>query len=355
MLTQHQSERIQALRYPLIIGVVLIHAATFNVDILQDNFSAINRFIINYFSHSLGRLSVPFLFMLSSFFLYSKLVGGISSYKTQMSKRIKGLLLPYILWNLIVLGISVAAELVPSLSAMISSDRPRFSDMSFIQLFSTTFGFSSYPISYQFWFIRNLFLLCLISPVFFILKSEVYKVFFLFFLALLWVFNPVLEYSEAIESVTFFYVGFLLSRSNKWFDFIDKNRSILIFFFIITSISDALLRNTFTGLMIHKISILLGCAFLISVSLSIVDSKNYFVKNLLVSLGGASFFVFAAHEPTLTVVRKVLYKTVQFSGDSYTTFIYFCSTFVTVVICTFVYYVLSAISLKYFSYLTGGR
>lgn len=75
----------------------------------------------------------------------------------------------------------------------------------------------------------------------------------------------------------------------------------------------------------------------------------------MLALSSASFFVFAAHEPLLTMIRKMTYKVLQPQHEGTTLLIYFLSVSITVVVCTGMFFLLSRTVPQFARLIAEGR
>ena len=116
------SSTISALRFPLTVGVVFIH---FNV--LSDNLAVrgtgnAEHFptwlvcMFNLFSEVLPRIAVPLFFIISGY-LFFRSGFMIRTYTDKLRRRVRTLLVPYILWNLLYL-IRTAFRDIPAFSGL---------------------------------------------------------------------------------------------------------------------------------------------------------------------------------------------------------------------------------------------
>ena len=116
------SSTISALRFPLTVGVVFIH---FNV--LSDNLAMrgtgnAEHFptwlvcMFNLFSEVLPRIAVPLFFIISGY-LFFRSGFMIRTYTDKLRRRVRTLLVPYILWNLLYL-IRTAFRDIPAFSGL---------------------------------------------------------------------------------------------------------------------------------------------------------------------------------------------------------------------------------------------
>ena len=105
--TSSFSAVITALRFPLIIMVVAIHLISDKLTLPQwgaPNWLYI--YVSEFLSHSLPRIAVPMFFFISGYYaFYKKDWSQRSIWTVELKKRVKTLLIPYLLWNSIYLVI----------------------------------------------------------------------------------------------------------------------------------------------------------------------------------------------------------------------------------------------------------
>lgn len=112
-----QSKTIDFLRFPLIVGVILIHTSPASLVVngtYQDAISVYPVYSTLYTlcSQILARLAVPIFFIISGFlFFYHTPVFDKSAYWSKLKKRARTLLVPYLLWNALVILFYFFAEM----------------------------------------------------------------------------------------------------------------------------------------------------------------------------------------------------------------------------------------------------
>ena len=91
-----QSKVISFLRFPLIVGVILIHTQLPNANeefVCYEN----TKFII---SNVIARIAVLLFFVCSGFLFFFKTEEfSLHTYLSKLKKRVKTLLIPYLIWN----------------------------------------------------------------------------------------------------------------------------------------------------------------------------------------------------------------------------------------------------------------
>ena len=111
------SKTISALRFPLAVMVVAIHARTLNdIDFhpVWQNLSgmdiALGMQVL--FSSTICHVAVPVFYVISGFlFFYKCQTFDVHTYKAKLYKRVKTLLIPYLLWNLIQILFTVIVKI----------------------------------------------------------------------------------------------------------------------------------------------------------------------------------------------------------------------------------------------------
>ena len=101
------------LRFPLIVFVVYIHSSGKPIDFYAIDFS--NPMPIDYYnllrisiSHVLTHIAVPMFFFISGFLFFNKLQKwNRTVYFDKLKKRIKTLLIPFVIWNTIKIMLKV--------------------------------------------------------------------------------------------------------------------------------------------------------------------------------------------------------------------------------------------------------
>lgn len=162
-----QSKLIEMMRYPLIVLVVFIHVIPeflYPVKI-EGSYFAMYRFFSELISHNVGRIAVPCFFFFSGYLFFCKLDGmDFGTYKKQIKKRMRTLMLPYILWNeFLILAIIIKNHIGEFLGLKNDVFMSQVQDQSLLALFWEG------PINFPLWYIRDLICMALIAPFFYVL------------------------------------------------------------------------------------------------------------------------------------------------------------------------------------------
>ena len=245
----------------------------------------------------LTAFAVPVFFIISSFlFFYDMNEFDIQKWSIKLRKRIRTLLIPYIFWNLFYLLFMLIVQISFS-NIMGGEERKMVYNYSFLELINSFWNFGGMyygmPILYSFWFIRNLMILNLFAPVFYLLLKRVPFVFFLISFGL-FVFNPfnfIATDMDWVKSVLFYGVSSFFAIYS--IDFTDLKKLIYPFVtFVILSIILLPFTPVMVGSYWYKVLLFIG-----SLTLPAVVCKGILNKNLQVNnyLSSSSFFVYAFH------------------------------------------------------------
>lgn len=228
-----ESNVIKILRFPLIIGVLFIHS--YIIDVIIDGINvASNDFfwfknITFLFSQIICKVAVPAFFVISGYLLFHELDSFTkSTYLYKLRKRANSLLIPYVIWNVVVLIIIGASQIV--LPNLISGDTKLISRYSLQDYFMSFWDTSLIgkrvtlfdliipvgdPIAYQFWFIRDLIFLVVLSNIIYPLVTR-YGVVYILVCGTMWIyFSTTSAYGGRFLSLFFFSFGAYLSANKR--------------------------------------------------------------------------------------------------------------------------------------------
>ncbi len=219
-----QSKVITALRLPLIVCVVLIHVSLMDLAHAREAYPLF--FCVNYLTvEVIARTAVPLFFFISGFlFFYKTESFSLSIYKQKLRKRFRTLAIPYVSWNAIVILLYIVLQtFLPGLTSGENKPMADFSALDYLAAFwdmkMVDADWSSYhmPINYPLWFIRDLMVVVLFSPLVYWLVKRL-RGYALAGLAFLWMMAwgmPVTGFSTT--AFFFFAFGAYFSVNKKLF------------------------------------------------------------------------------------------------------------------------------------------
>lgn len=347
------SQRIEILRFPLIIGIVFIHIHTgdiqFSGTILAGNIYAV---LAEYISEGLARVSVPLFFALSGYLFFLNFKASSENFIKKFKSRFRTLFIPFVIWNMLIFIFFAIAQNTPTVSDYFTGERPLVLELEGFENIALFFGFNGfeYPAAYQFWFIRDLMLLVVLTPLIYIFLLKIPYI-FLLGLSVMWFFD--LSYLEIVNidpiSPFFFTLGAYLGMKKYDFSNTDHYALQIVLLYLLMSIVNLFMDSLY----IDHAAIFIGTLALFSFTKYIVTMTK--IKDNLISLSKYSFFVYATHEPFLSIIRKLTFKTVHPQSDLTIFIIYLLCPVITILICIQLYKILEKAVPKILNLATGGR
>lgn len=356
-IPEEYSDRLSSLRFPLIVGVVFIHAYGFSVlysnkAIGINSFSNYLIFFQNLISQGVGRISVPMFFLLSGYFFFINFNFSIRSFLNKLSSRYKTLLIPFLFWNIATLIALWGVQIFPATLSFFPDKSLVISTYDTYDYFKAIFGIDRFPIAYQFWFVRDLMIIVLLVPLLNLLL-KVIPTFSLCILGGAWLFPVWSIETPSITALSFFYLGAYWAYFNKNLFSMDKYGNIILIGYIAILLFDTYYISSPYHPYFHKVGLLLGVlsAFYLTSFLALHNK----VKSLLIYASALSFFVFAIHEPLLTVVKKISYMVFKPTTEIVVLVLYLVIPFSVIGISLLIYYVCHLLFPQFLRVVSGGR
>lgn len=298
-------------------------------------------FFNTFIFRTVNRIAVPIFFLISGYLLFYNY--SISKIK----KRTRTILIPFLLWSIISLIIFFVFKNIPLTARFINTDLQLSASFIFTNIFI-------HPINGALWFLRDLYLLILLSPIIYhILNHKILKRVSIIICAIIWIID--LKYSFGVESSFYFLLGGYLSNRN--FDINHSNRSkkyLILLYFIILFISiHIVLKHQYNPIILSKISIILGFIVL-------TYNYNLFLlatpfNRLLDSFKKYSFFCYASHLIIAQFVKKIIVLALAPTDIYILSIAYLLTVCITIIICCTIQKILTIISPNLINILTGGR
>ncbi len=351
-MNQNISERIALVRFPLIVAIVFIHMYTSEfMPTSIDKDMTLFAFLRYLISDVFALVAVPLFFAISGYLFFINFKSGLLFYLKKYRSRFRTLVVPYTLWNLIVIVFYLVAQTSPLTAQYFNGEHPYVINLRGWEYLEVFWGYGEfeYPIAFQFWFIRDLIILVLLSPLLYLFLKKIPYI-FLSFWGLLWIFGlfePNILHTNFF-SIFFFCLGAYLALYKYNFALTDRYAKELIYLYIVL----ILINLYFQFDILEKIAVLVGTIAAFSGSRYIVEYK---AKDILINLSKYSFFIFALHEPILSIVRKLSYKILIPQDDISIFILYILCPFVTIAICIYIYKILEKWFPNLLDVLVGNR
>ena len=322
---------IALVRFPLPMAVMAIHffrMAPFEVKGTEYNpaENPITAAFIRFIDIFVGDFSVPTFFFVSGFLFFA---GGFSLkiWQKKLRRRSRGLLVPYIVWNILAVAFAWIL-LLPIFSSFIPSLQGVQFDMTWGEFFKGfVIGVNEFsnPHAGNLWFVRELMTVILLSPLINYLVDRWGKA-FLALTGVFWVvcFVPaVAMYAQFISSaLMFFSLGAYFSKKNidpvALFSRFWKPAALL--FVVLGSVAINLGDSTTVAVRITKV-VTIPCALIIVFSVASIWGTSKLRQRLFgdVALSdmipGVAFYLFASHSILLWHFKILVFYLLRPTSD----------------------------------------
>ena len=341
------SDAITWLRFPLIFLIILLHC--YSVQRLEGSHETYFK-VLYPFSLWLGETGVPGFFFISGFlFFLSK-----KTYSQKLRTRVHTLLIPYLLWNLMLLILYLIAWAVGYPQDINGRSLTEYTITDYIRLFWDRGSFDDgnfVPLLCPLWYIRNLFIVSILSPLFYYLIKYA-RVIFLMVVTIWWM----MSYHNAFlpQTILFFSLGAYFSI----FDInpllmVYKQKKLFIILFFFFAIFDIVSHTTYgtpINLQIHRLSLIFNIPTLLLLADWCIE-HGYNSK----LLPNAAFIVFCVHYPIVVVLRKICIAQFADAPDSIHILLYFICIIIATLLSIGIYLLMDRFLPKTKKILSGNR
>lgn len=374
------SESINMLRFPLAILVVFVHGFGADIDVSELHACgltglAVYDYIRLFFSVVIARSAVPIFFIISGYLLFLKVEEYDKTvYVSKLRKRWHTLVIPYLSW----IVLFVLWSLMFKVGGILLHGKPWTGLLDYFQergclhmLWDssvwegriTWLGVETHnsgPVLLQFWYMRDLIMMVILSPVIYWFVKKI-KVIFIIMLFVIYAFDIKVSWMSGTFTMSCFFFSLGAYFAIKKLDFTDalwKWRHLIcpiaILLMIYQTYSGSAMGDTMS-LMIHPwLVIIQSFAIIIVASVSCRYQKLYETNK---KLARTSFFIYALHPFILGYVISALNRIAHLVDkvtpvcDSWyvMTFNYLASPLICVFLCIAIYWFLQ----KYFPSFLG--
>ncbi len=271
----------------------------------------VNTYLQYFLANGIFRFRIPMLFIISGY-LYA--LHDVQPYGVRTKKRLRTLLVPYLIWSAVGLGFTYCLELFTVTKSLVASSHLMQIDgkRMFLHQYKLLGWFYYWlvaPASYQLWFIRVLLMYNIAYPVLKWLVTNKYAQWVFFPIAILfWLATFGLFFIEG-EGLLFFSLGIYMQKTN--FNIIQPNRWLKPLPWAIIFIVGAAIKTrlAFVGyqtmgnwmyamVLLHKLIVFSGLVAAWYGCNAIVTwcmQRQWFVW-----LSGFAFIIYALHVPLVT-------------------------------------------------------
>lgn len=347
-MSQYLSDKLRILSLISILLVLYIHSTYNNT---QNDSNSMPLGMIQYvISGILGRCAVPIFYFISGYLFFLN-AENINMVWKKMRKRIKTLIIPFIIAALSYVFFMITLEIIPFSHSFLNNYT--FTDklkIPFLNILVSLFYDSGdgSPWAFHLWYLRDLIILVAFCPIFYFFRKYINSG---VLIALLFLLNLLFDYN-ILYSAFWFVTGSLLL--NK----ISINRNFLSVITIIFSI--LIISQIFKPQLIDWTPYIIMRVFLgIIIIWNIYDlfvSADFLLSNVdwLHIATRYTFFIYLFHEPVLNIIRKIV---IMPFGNSNVGFIisYLFSPWILLIIFIIIGYWIQQLLPKVYKIIVGGR
>lgn len=324
------------LRFPLIVAVVFIHTSIKGADNCASYLA-----IRNIFSSILcGEIAVPTFFFISGYLFFYQIQSlSCDVYLKKLKRRVQTLLIPYLFWNMVVLvAFWFAHKLLPQYISQDFNNVPSYTWVDYCRAFWDRPGV--YPICYQFWFIRDLMVYCIVSPLIYWVIRHCSQYVCFAFLLIPFVYN---------DFIFYFCMGSYFSiRQIDVISFLQKFRYAYMPICLLSFVLQLFLEDEFW---MHCF-IWSGIPTVAYVAQALVLNG----KKIPEWLTETSFWIYAVHGlPIVLLTTTVLPLFFRELSDLQCVILYLLSPLCLVGICIIIYHILKIFVPRFLSVIIGNR
>ena len=353
-LEERQSTLIKAMRFPLICLVVAAHAVGFPWSTLELSLDGWNvfRFVSVMLCRHLFSIGTCWFFVFSGYLFLRYLKEeefGMGWVLKKWKKRLRTLLVPYLIWNALAVLVILVKTLV---FARFSLGRDGGGEWAYTISQGPLFWFFTGPADFPLWFMRDLLLLSLIVPLLYLLfKRFKWASLVLLVLVYLSPWNPTIP---TMRSIFFFCLGAWLGTFKL--NMLSLCRKVRIPALIAAAILLPLAASQ-VGRPLHQLLLRLFYPCGMMVFMLFVDAliDNEKRCRWLCGMAGCVFFIYAAHEIYILSWTKGLMLRIFGSSLAGTWASFWLVPPVVLLVCIALYHLLNRIMPRTLAFASGGR
>jgi len=359
------SRAISFARITLIIGLVFVHFGPFpnsaasplaGLDTQNHQFATWLNSAVRLFFYTV----VPLLSMISGWLFFTFMGDPWTSIKTRMRRRAKSLYLPLVAWNAIYMIGTYALFRINPHYPLFDVLNIKYANASWLNYIDAVFGIAHRPLAFQFWFVRDLFVTAMISPLLWLMIKHIPWL-GAAALCAAWLCNSHLVIFFRPDVVFFFYLGALVHQKKLSIVMPLPLVAGLVALYLLWAGLRALAPYivVFDGdhgpLWIEVATRAMRLIGVIGWWGIMYRAAQTRAGGAIGEYGGVAFFLHAAHWPLLAIIKIELWRLLPGDSDFWMVAHYFASVALTVLIGTSLGVFLARKTPGLFAFMNGGR
>lgn len=339
------SRKATLVSFAMAVTVIYIHSNNLTYYGLPENGKTFMHVTVRILGNTLGKVAVPFFFMLSAYRLFRFDVFSNSAKKImkgKLIKKVRTVLIPYLLWNAFGTLFYMTVTNVPATASLLNSGEPIK-----INLQNLLSGIFLYKYYFPFWYLYNLIILTALAPLLLlILRNRITSCICLGATAVI-AYVQVPLYTVKPAPLFYFALGAVLAVYGR--DFFEKQSKLNPIAYAVLFVGFCIVR--FFDVPYISRAFLLLSPFVLWKSADLFFGKALEKKPMWFC--GQSFFIYAAHIIPVTAVGHLLTK---LSGTNiWVVLSYLITPWITLIILYAVARFLHKFTPKFYGLICGGR
>ena len=355
------SQTINFARISLIVGLVFLHYERFpnatlspfrGLDPTHNQVATYIGSFVLFFFFSV----VPLLSMISGWLFFSFRSEPATALRQRIRRRFASLYLPLVFWNTLFLAILLLLFHFQPDYPLLREMNIDFRTAGAMDYVNAVFGLTAHPVGFQFWFVRDLFVTVLVSPILWLFLTRAPLVGAIV-LGTAWLYGHDLWIFFRTDVVFFFFLGGFIRLHNLPLEI--SKRTTLIFVGAYLALCAV---RTLAPYVVDGDPFVLQVATRSMRLVGVLACWGVFQRVALTPIGevvarygGFAFFLHAAHYPLLAEVKLVLWPLMPAETQPWMLVHYVASVTVTVAIGIGLGVALTRFVPHAFALLNGGR
>lgn len=356
---------IEVARVVLVAGLVFLHYFNFPGDV-RPPFQGIDpegaqlATFVNGFLTFFFFSAVPLLSAISGWLFFGFRGDAGRALARRIGKRMRSLLLPLVLWNLLTLALAVLVQQLAPTSGFALQFGFQAAAAGPMDWVNAVLGLTALPIAFQFWFVRDLFVTVLCAPLLLVLLRHA-PLMGALALGVVWASGGTLGIFLRTDVLFFFYLG-ALARERE----VDVRLGAGVTLLLVLAYTGAVALRALAPLWVDladpaqeawlevatRLMRPLGVLACWGLCLQLAGSSAGLP---LARLGGFAFFLHAAHYPVIALVKDVLWRVTPGADDAWLLAHYGVSVSCTIGVVWLGAWLLQKVSPPAYGVLAGGR
>lgn len=310
MLTSQESKSISSLKVIFCFLIILLHThyQMPHVSTASDTGSfsfEMQKFLRDYLSTFLCGVAIPGFAIISGYLFFATAEFSREKYIKKMKNRIFSLLIPYVTWNLIVFGGDVVLALLGKNNLVVNTE---WNFLNILNIFWSIKenGAGTCPYNGPLWYIRDLFIICLFTPIIYpLLKTRgVNLIFIILLVVALFVKLPHIYYHEQLFSTYFCIGAFCAVNQIRLFSGNKCLTNIILLVFVVGA--NVFYFSNYLGITNFPVVFLKQTLFLCALFVLPSFGLRFLQNEKLAKLAAGTFFIYCMHNSFLAMLGPVI-------------------------------------------------